>query len=120
MILSFELTMPNRGSWNGQWSGQDRKYFVIRKTSKNWIAKQEHLKTLLAKGRDYFYYRWEDGWGANVCVEVVDASEARKRRKASAGFCGYEWMINSIMYHGEIQTDTYWKENAKSAAELTT
>lgn len=30
MILSFELSMPNRGSWNGQWTGQGRAYIKTR------------------------------------------------------------------------------------------
>lgn len=106
MILSFELTMPSVASWNGKWSGADKRYFVIRKTSKSWIERQPHFTDLLKNGRDDFYYRWEDGWGANVEVEIIDAAEARRRRKQSAGFCGYEWMINSIMYSGVIQAGT--------------
>lgn len=105
MILSFELTMPGVASWNGRWSGADKKYYVIRKTSKSWITKQEYFHTLLKNGSDNFHYRWEDGWAANVCVEIVGASEAKKRRKVSAGFCGYEWMIDSIMYKGFITTE---------------
>lgn len=104
MILSFELTMPSVNSWNGRWSGADKKYYVIRKTSKTWIHKQDHFGVLLAKGFDSFYYNFGDGWGANVRVEIITSSEAKKRRKVSAGFCGYEWMINTIMYDGYIHT----------------
>jgi hypothetical protein len=103
MLVSFELTMPNRGSWNGRWSGEDRKYFVIKKFSKRFIDETEHFKTLVKTGRDGWYYRWEDGWGASISVEVIDSKEAAKRRKISAGFCGYEWMINSIIQRGEIK-----------------
>lgn len=120
MILSFELTMPNVSSWNGRWSGEGRKYYVTRKTSKTWLSKQDHFKELFKEnGSANFYYRWEDGWGANVSVEIVTAAEARKRNKISAGFYGYEWMINSIMYHGEIQTESHWKKSAmESVAPL--
>lgn len=96
--------MPNVGSWNGKWTGADRQYFVVRKTSKRWITKQPHFQKLIEKGRDSWYYSFGDGWGANVDVEIVNAAEARKRRKISAGFCGYEWMINTIMYDGKIHT----------------
>ena len=28
MIVCFELSMPNVGSWNGKWSGEDRRYII--------------------------------------------------------------------------------------------
>jgi hypothetical protein len=98
--------MPGVASWNGKWTGSDKQYFVIRKSSKTWLSKQEHFKTLLEKGEDSFYYRWDDGWAANVTVKIIDGPEARKRRKASAGFAGYDWMVNSIMYKGKITTES--------------
>lgn len=104
MILSFELTMPNKGSWNGQWTGQDKKYFVIRKISNRFFDKQEYFKTLKEKGTDNWHYSWNDGWGANICVQVIDSKEATRRRKMSKGFWGYEWMIQSIIMYGEIKT----------------
>lgn len=92
-IVSFRLTMPNRGSWNGQWSGQEKLYYVIRKT---------HAEKFLLNGetKNDFHYSWNDGWGANVECEVVDSKEAAKRRKISSGFCGYEWMVDNIIDHG--------------------
>ena len=99
-ILSFELTMPNVGSWNGKWSGADKKYYVIRSVDNKTFEKiAGDSETPLRK--DY-YYNFGDGWGANVCVEQINAKEANKRRKISKGFCGYEWMINSIMEFNKI------------------
>jgi len=49
-----------------------------------------------------FYYNFGDGWGASVSVREVDSKEARKLRKESAGFCGYDWMVDEIRYHGRI------------------
>jgi hypothetical protein len=100
MLVSFQLTMPNVGSWNGKWSGANKKYYRVQNISKTWIKKQEHFKDLLEKGRDSWHHSWNDGWGANVTVEIIDATEAKKRRKESAGFCGYEWMIDNIKYYG--------------------
>lgn len=102
MLISFELTMPNVASWNGKWSGHDKKYYVIKNLSKRFVDRQEFLKRLVETGRDSWYYRWEDGWGASVIVEVIDGKEAAKRRKISGGFCGYNWMIDSILKIGKI------------------
>lgn len=102
MKVSFELTMPNVGSWNGKWTGEDRKYFVIRSFSGN--RAKEVSEILKSKSNGYFYYNFGDGWGAGVMAMVVDANEAKKRLKQSAGFCGYEWMIDSILKHGKIQS----------------
>ena len=102
-IISFELTMPNRGSWNGQWSGQEKKYYIVKSVSDRWLKKCEYFKQLLEKGRDSWHYNFGDGWSANVYAEIIDSSEAKKRRKASAGFSGYGWMVASIIYNGEIK-----------------
>lgn len=103
MLVSFELTMPNKASWNGRWSGEGRKYYVIKNLTKRFVKDKEHLKKLIETGHDGYYYRWEDGWGASVDLQVIDAAEAKKRRKVSAGFCGYNWMIESILSRGEIK-----------------
>lgn len=101
-IVSFELTMPNVGSWNGKWTGADKKYFFIEKISDRDLSSKEHFKKLLEYGRDSWYYNFGDGWGANVKVEIIDGTEYRKRKKISSGFAGYEWMIDSIKRYGEI------------------
>lgn len=114
MLVSFQLTMPNVGSWNGKWTGADRKYYVIRKLSDRYVKSQEHFKELLEKKKDNWYYSWNDGWGANVRAEIINAAEATKRRKASAGFAGYEWMIDSIVFYGEIMNTAQTKEYLQS------
>lgn len=103
-LISFELTMPNVGSWNGKWSGADRKYYIIKSFSKKFF--KDHLeKHFNEKLFADFYYNFGDGWGANVTLQVVDSTEASRRRKISAGFCGYEWMVDSILRNGTINTD---------------
>ncbi len=102
-IVSFELTMPNKGSWNGKWSGENSKYFIIKKISDKYLSSKDYFKDLLDKGRDSWYYSWGDGWGANVVVEIIDGQLSRKRRKQSKGFCGYDWMVDEILFKGKIK-----------------
>jgi len=94
----FELSMPNRGSWNGGWSGERDKYVRHRqlppKCSPNIKNGSNH------------YYNFGDGWGANIGVTIVDGVKAKNQAiKGSKGFCGYEWMIDSIVNHGKIISD---------------
>jgi hypothetical protein len=113
-LISFELTMPNVASWNGKWTGADNKYYVVEKISDRYLNSKDHFKELLENGKDIWHYNFGDGWGANVKAEIVDASEAKKRRKVSKGFCGYEWMITSIKYYGEIMNSAQQKRHIQS------
>lgn len=92
MILLFELTMPNRGSWNGHWSGEHDGHYIIKASTRK--VDIERYKVL--DGKD-FYHRWDDGWTACISCRVIDSKEAAKLRKHNAGFCGYDWMVSSIL-----------------------
>jgi hypothetical protein len=94
-MIVFELTMPNKGSWNGKWSGEGT-CFARLHTQKR-VPKEYWNKN--------FYYRWDDGWTACVSVTQMPAAEARKIARRSKGFCGYDWMIKSIIECGEILTE---------------
>ena len=63
-----------------------------------------------------FGYNFGDGWFASVEVRAVNRSEARTLRKASQGFCGYEWMIESILYDGAIYGPTQPKPKPQLAS----
>lgn len=91
-MIIFELTMPRRGSWNGRWTGETRRYLRCR-------PNRSVPKELWDKD---FEYSWDDGWAACVSVRKVDAREANKLMKSSDGFCGYDWMIDSIIRNGYI------------------
>lgn len=122
--LSFELTMPNKGSWNGKWSGEDRKYFRVVNLNNKLADKilEGAVTTPIYEGffspvkvgdtapRKNYYFSWDDGWGANIYVEQVHSKEAAKRRKNSAGFCGYDWMVDSIISYDEILDSSQIKE----------
>lgn len=95
-MIVFKLSMPNKGSWNNQWTGEGRLYARVYQ---NKSVPKEYI------GQD-FYYTWSDGWTACISVEEVDSKEAAKIRKKSAGFMGYDWMIESIINRGYIITDT--------------
>lgn len=102
--ICWELTMPNSGSWNGRWSGENKKYYIIIKIQRRGnsftkileLLKQDESKSVS------FYYNFGDGWGANVSLSLINTLEARERKKISAGFCGYDWMIESILQNGKI------------------
>ena len=91
-MIVFTLKMPHRGSWNGRWSGESKIYARVR--SNNTVPKD-------VVGQD-FYYNWNDGLCAFVSVTKVDSKEAAKIRNKSSGFCGYDWMIESIIKNGKI------------------
>lgn len=93
-MIVFELSMPHAASWNGKWSGEGRKY--IRTRYERDVPKHLYNKD--------FYYSWDDGWEACVSVRKVPAAEARKLEKKSDGFCGYDWMITSLIRDGYIHT----------------
>ena len=98
--LIFTLTMPNRGSWNNKWSGDSCKYVVAKKFSKKEF---EALPDIVNKSH---MYSWNDGWTALVSVELVTtAKEKNSAIKNSNGFCGYDWMITSLLKHGKILKD---------------
>lgn len=102
MQVAFTLSMPGVGSWNGRWSGEGRHYVIVRHyAGKKAIAAIEER---LAASK-YWHYRWSDGWAAGVSARVVDAREARKLRAKSDGFCGYDWMVDSIEDLGKILAD---------------
>lgn len=86
----FELSMPSNNSWNGKWSGEGAVY-TVAKTMTN--AKFDELKPR-------YTYSFGDGW-----IAAVSIREAKPREKATNRFCGYEWMIDSIVRRGTIIAD---------------
>ena len=103
-MIVFELTIPNVGSWKGKWSGADKRY--IRTMDERKVPKECWDKD--------FYYRWDDGWCACVSVKRAKASEAKKLEMRSSGFCGYDWMIKSIIECGCILTDAERIKNKRN------
>lgn len=94
-MIVFKLTMPGVGSWNGKWSQEGQLFVRTRR-------ERDVPKELWDKD---FFYRWSDGWCACVSVTRMPAAEARKLERKSKGFCGYDWMIRSIIKHGDIRVE---------------
>ena len=94
MILSFTLSMPSVASWNGKWSGDGKLYGLVKHLGR---AKKDAEKAQAILEKGYFHYNFGDGWNASIVAKEIDAREAAKIRKRSAGFCGYGWMIESII-----------------------
>lgn len=87
--IIFELSMPSNNSWNGKWSGAKNKYTVAKRLT------DKTAKSL----KERYYYNFGDGWMA--CISV---RKAKPREKVTNKFCGYNWMIDSILYNGEIKS----------------
>lgn len=102
MLVSFELTMPNIGSWNGKWTGEDRSYFICQNISKD-LAEKLFKGDNKEKDRRYFHYNFGDGWAAGIVLRKITSKERNKLRKNKNGFCGYDWMVESIIKQGKIQ-----------------
>lgn len=111
MLVAFELTMPVAASWNGKWSGDERRWIVIEK-----LNDSDAERVLSAPS---YSYRWTDGWCARIAVRAVDSREARKLRSVSSGFYGYEWMVKSIINYGRIYADHEIPEDARFHQPLT-
>ncbi len=94
MILSFTLSMPNVASWDGKWSGQDRLYVKVNNFGRS-KERNARAQEILDKG--YFHYSFGDGWSAGVTVKEVNSREGARLKKKSDGFCGYDWMVQSII-----------------------
>lgn len=94
-MIVFELSMPHVGSWNGKWTGDGGNY--IRTKAERSVPKE-------LWGKDFFY-RWEDGWEACVHVYQRPYRDAQKLERLSDGFCGYDWMIRSLIKVGYITPD---------------
>lgn len=100
-MLAFELSMPGVNTWNGRWTGEGRSYVIVRSLGRSRAAIERELELMIGSP---YRYDFGDGWAASVSVRGIEPSEARRLRKASAGFCGYDWMIDEIVEHGRILT----------------
>lgn len=99
MNIAFVLTMPGNNSWNGKWSGDGKLFAVVKSFRKPPVVGD--MKIVGHR----FGYDFGDGWCANVSVVEVSPADARKFRKNSSGFYGYNWMIDSILQYGKIYAD---------------
>ena len=93
--VEFRLTMPSCGSWNGQWSQEKSLHTKICQ------IKEDKIEKLGIVNGTSWYYNFGDGWGASISARVMEKGE---RAKKSAGFCGYDWMIDSIIEHNKIRS----------------
>jgi hypothetical protein len=95
-MLAFFLSMPSNNAWNGKWTGEGKPYVMVRANpTKNAPVKLSDIK-------DYYSYAFGDGWVAAIQVKQVDGNKAKKLRRKSAGFYGYNWMVDSILKKNKI------------------
>lgn len=89
MRLIAELSMPSNSSWSGRWSLDGDKFTKVFKNN----IKEKDMNFI-----GNYSYNFGDGWRANVEIR-----EALPRERVTNKFCGYDWMLNSIIKHGEIK-----------------
>lgn len=99
--LCFELSMPSRSSWNGRWSGEENYYAIVKPIP---AGKKHREKAGAIVGAAPYRYAFGDGWVAMVNVKVLNGADIARARRKSSGFCGYDWMVRSILDHGEIRS----------------
>lgn len=107
--LCFELTMPNCGSWDGKWTGSKDYHFKLLSMSEH-AYKEAYKKYKHLYNGNSWHYSWNDGWGAEVRVTLIEAKDKKRFKKMSVGFCGYDWMIDSIIEVNEIMISSTLKE----------
>ncbi len=88
--VEFILSMPGVNTWNGRWSGEAKRYAIVRTVEHELITLCPHLS---------WGYNFGDGWYASVAGRIMNSGE---RAKKSDGFCGYDWMVDSIIRYGSI------------------
>jgi len=86
--LIFSLSMPRVNSWNGKWSKEGCSLWLARDVPEG------RAEQLLNEGP--FDYAFGDGWTARIIVSSTEPKEP------STGFCGYDWMVESLLACGEI------------------
>jgi hypothetical protein len=92
--VRFSLTMPVVKSWNGRWSGADEPHYEVRNVSRKTVEKLGIMDAPKS-----WSYRFDDGWVAEVTAQISNPSMPKA---PSAGFCGYDWMIDSILRHSDL------------------
>ena len=106
MMLAFTLSMPGVASWDGKWTGEGNCYAIVRSVNAEEALRACNLRLggSLEPGRETGCHRYSfgDGWHASIDVRGVDRNEARRLRRKSDGFCGYDWMVDAILKTGRI------------------
>jgi len=99
--VEFRLSMPGVASWDGRWSGEGKSYLCWRTLG------DADLAALGAAMR--WVHAFGDGWCASVSARVMAKGE---RRAKSAGFCGYDWMVDRIVRWGDTTCRCQWRPMA--------
>lgn len=92
--IEFLLSMPRNNAWNGRWSGEGKRYSIVRS------VKDKIAAYIFGEGKTeaFFWYDFGDGWAAQVSARIMGKGE----RPKSDGFQGYDWMVQEIVAYGLI------------------
>ena len=98
MKIVFEFDFVRVGSWDGKWSGEGKVFARVLD-----LSSAEAEKIVADDSLVVFLYDFGDGWTGRVRAHAEDDVRAALYETQSEGFCGYDWMIASIMSKGKIE-----------------
>lgn len=93
--IVFLLSMPKNNSANGKWTGDGKVHAIILPKGK--VGNVERILHTAP-----FTYDFGDGWVAQIDVKFLNTYDASEIKKNNEGFCGYDWMVKSILDNGTI------------------
>lgn len=95
MIFAFTLHLKHP---DVKWSGEEHLRAVTRT-----VLDRQKASELTKTGE--WTYDFGDGWIATITSNEVSMQGAKDILHRTKGFSSYDWMIDSILTHGDIYTD---------------
>lgn len=107
LLVRWELSLPNIGSWDGKYSGKRNGMFAYPSRLDRKGEEAKKIQEFIDAGKSSFRYNFGDGYTAMWTFTVIPTIKEYNQMNRGDHGTRYDWMIRSIMKHGEIRKD--WK-----------